>query len=155
MTQKPGTVAVALLLETVHTSGVSERNETSNPLPSAGVVVVTDDAVNLTGWPTAVSDGWSKVIRCGILAGAWADGKVRATAAAPWACGRSTTGPHTTAARRRQNPKNARSLDQRTVEREATLPATLLRLRTLHIGCESMTALLAPHKTSNTDISPS
>src|SRR5207244_11499183 len=142
---EPGAVGVTVVSETVHRSGVSERNETSSPVPSAGVAVVTDDAVNLTGWPTAVSDGWSKVICCGILAGARADGRLPATAPAPWARGRSTAGPHTTAARR-QNPRNAHSLDQRTVERQATLPASLFRLRTLPIGCGSMTALLAPCK---------
>src|SRR5205807_10552017 len=142
-TQKPGAVGVTVVPETVHRSGVSERNETSSPVPSAGIAVVTDDAVSLTGWPTAVSDGWSKVICCGILVGARADGRLPATAPAPWARGRSTAGPHTTAARR-QNPRNAHSLDQRTVERQATLSASLPRSRTLPIGCGSMTAPLAP-----------
>jgi hypothetical protein len=41
------------------------------------------------------------------------------------------------------SPRNARSLDQRTVEREVTLPASLLRSRTLPIGCRPMTALPA------------
>jgi hypothetical protein len=51
--------------ETVHVAGVSERNDTGRPVPTGGRVVVTDDAVNVTGWPTVVSGGWSKVIVCG------------------------------------------------------------------------------------------
>jgi hypothetical protein len=65
MTQKPGAVGVAMEPETVHVAGVSERNDTGRPVPTGGRVVVTDDAVNVTGWPTVVSGGWSKVIVCG------------------------------------------------------------------------------------------
>src|SRR6266704_6138504 len=61
MTQKPGAVGVAMEPETVHVAGVSERNDTVSPVPTGGDVVVTDDAVNVTGWATVVSGGWSKV----------------------------------------------------------------------------------------------
>jgi hypothetical protein len=111
--------------ETVHASGVSERNDTGSPVPTGGRVAVTDDAVNVTGWPTVVSGGWSKVIVCGRGAGPTAGLGIPAKAAAIWACGRPTVGPPTTAARR-QNPRNVRGQDQRTV-REATLPASVLR----------------------------
>src|SRR5262249_10197046 len=46
--------------------------------------------------------------------------------------------------RRRRHSRNVHSEDQCTVEREATLPASLLRPGTLPIGCGPMTALLAP-----------
>jgi hypothetical protein len=49
MTQKPGAVGVAMEPETVHVAGVSERNDTVSPVPTGGGVVVTDDAVNVTG----------------------------------------------------------------------------------------------------------
>ena len=48
--------------ETVHPSGVSERNDTVSPVCLGGDVVVTDAADNVTGWPTAAATGWSKVI---------------------------------------------------------------------------------------------
>src|SRR5260370_25247808 len=114
-TQKPGAVGVAVEPETVHVAGVSERNDTGSPVPAGGGVVVTDDAVNVTGWPTVVSGGWSKVIVCGRRADPTAGLGIPAKAAAIWACGRPTVGPPTTAARR-QNPRNARSQDQLTVE---------------------------------------
>jgi len=63
MTQKPGTVAVAVTPETEHMAGVSERNDTGSPVGTGGDVVVIDDAVKATGWPTVASCGWSKVIR--------------------------------------------------------------------------------------------
>ena len=69
MTQKPAAVGMAMEPETVHAAGVSERNDTVSPVPTGGDVVVTDDAVNVTFWPTVVSGGWSKVIVCGRLAG--------------------------------------------------------------------------------------
>src|SRR5215472_15536108 len=139
MTQKPGAVGVAMEPETVHMAGVSERNDTVSPVPAGGGVVVTDDAVNVTGWPTVVSGGWSKVIACPRLAGPWAD--CRISAAAAGACGRSMAGPPTTA--RRQHPRSVHAQDPRTVKREATLPVGLLRPGTLPIGRGSMTALLA------------
>jgi hypothetical protein len=63
MTQKPGAAGVAVVPETVHRSGVSERNDTTR-FSFASV-----EASNLTGWPTVVSFGWPKVIRCGRRAG--------------------------------------------------------------------------------------
>src|SRR5262249_55684763 len=134
MAQVPALIAVAVRPETVHTPGVSEVNE--------GVAVVTDDALNVTFRPTVVSDGWSKVIVCGRLAGPSGGGRTSAAAVVTWARGRSTVRPPTTAARR-QHPRNARSLDQRTVEREVALPASLLRSRTLPLGRTPMTALPA------------
>src|SRR5262249_26493497 len=64
MTQKPGAVGVAMEPETVHMAGVSERNDTVSPVPAGGGVVVTDDAVNVTGWPTVVSGGWAEGVGC-------------------------------------------------------------------------------------------
>ena len=55
--QKPGAFGVTMEPETVHTSGVSERNDTVRSIRSGGDVVVADHAVNVTCWPTAVTFG--------------------------------------------------------------------------------------------------
>ena len=65
MVQTSAVVGVTVESETVHTSGVSERNDTVSPVCVGGDVVVIDDAVNVTGWPTAVSRGWSNVMAWG------------------------------------------------------------------------------------------
>jgi hypothetical protein len=58
MTQVPGETGVKAESETVHTAGVSERSDTSSPVPAGDDAVVIDDAVRLTGcWPTVVSGG--------------------------------------------------------------------------------------------------
>ena len=58
MTQVPGETGVSAEPETVHTVGVSERNDTSSPVPAGCDAVVTDDAVKLTGgWSAMVSGG--------------------------------------------------------------------------------------------------
>jgi hypothetical protein len=142
MVQTSAVAGVTVKPETAHAPGVSERNDTVSPVGLEGDVAVTDAADNVTGWPTVVSCGWSKVIVCGRPAGPTADLGIPATAAATWACGRPTTGPPATAAKT-QNPRTIRSQDQRTVEREATLPASLLRSGTFPIGCRPMTVLLA------------
>ena len=60
--QTSAVVGVTAEPETVHASGVSERNDTVSPVCFGGDVVVTDAAVNTTGWPTAAAVGWSKVM---------------------------------------------------------------------------------------------
>lgn len=50
--QKPRAFGVTMEPETVHTSGVSERNDTVSPEDAV--------AVRVTGWPTAVSFGYER-----------------------------------------------------------------------------------------------
>jgi hypothetical protein len=90
----------------------------------------------------AVPPGWPKVIACQRLAGPRADRRTPATTATTRACSRHTARPPATAARK-QRLGNVHGQDQGTVERGATLPASLLRSGTLPIGRGPMTALLA------------
>jgi hypothetical protein len=69
MVQTLAVVGMTVEPETVHASGVSERNDTVSPVCFGGDVMVTDAAVNVTGWPTVLSGGWLKVIVCGRSAG--------------------------------------------------------------------------------------
>ena len=55
--QVPTAVGVAVVPETVHAPGVSERNDTTRDESLASV-----EADRVTGWPTAVSGGCLKVI---------------------------------------------------------------------------------------------
>ena len=50
--QVPTAVGVAVMPETVHAPGVSERNDTTRDESLASV-----EADRVTGWPTAVSGG--------------------------------------------------------------------------------------------------
>src|SRR5712691_5908922 len=61
MAQVPAAVAVTVAPETLHTEGVSERNDTASPEVA--------DAARVTGWPTAAGGGCPKVIACGVLPG--------------------------------------------------------------------------------------
>ena len=63
----PTATVVTVESETVHTAGESERNDTVSPVCLGGSVMVIDEAVNVTGWPTAVSCGWSKMIVCWLV----------------------------------------------------------------------------------------
>ena len=66
MVQAPTATVVTVEPETVHTVGEPERNDTTR---GSFASVVAD---TVTGWPTAVSCGWSKVIVCRLVpACAW------------------------------------------------------------------------------------